>query len=61
MDYGDVGAQVTGKLASVVSSSDLSGVMNEILALLPVIIPVMIGFIGLRKAISFLIGMLHSA
>lgn len=48
-------------LASVVTTDMLSGVLDEIIALLPVVIPVMIGFIGLRKGISFLQGVLHSA
>ena len=48
-------------LSDVVTQSSLSGVMNEILGLLPTVIPVMIGFIGLRKGIAFLTGMLHSA
>ena len=34
---------------------------DQILGLLPVIMPVMVGFIGLRKGISFLQGVLHSA
>ena len=54
------GAVVTS-LASIVTADMLGGVLDEIVALLPVIIPVMIGFIGLRKGISFLQGVLHSA
>ncbi len=48
-------------LSGVVTSEMLSGVLSEIVGLLPVVIPVMIGFIGLRKGISFLQGVLHSA
>lgn len=48
-------------LSSVVTGEMLTGVLDEIVALLPVVIPVMIGFIGLRKGISFLQGVLHSA
>lgn len=48
-------------LASVVTGEMLSVVLDEIVALLPVVIPVMIGFIALRKGISFLQGVLHSA
>lgn len=48
-------------LAGIVTSDMISGVLNEITGLLPVIIPTMIGFIGLRKGISFLQGVLHSA
>ena len=48
-------------LAAIVNTEMMSGVLDEIVALLPVVIPVMIGFIGLRKGISFLQGVLHSA
>lgn len=51
---------VTG-LSSIVTADMLGGVLDEIVALLPVCIPVMIGFIGLRKGISFIQGILHSA
>lgn len=51
---------VTG-LAEIVTTDMMSGVLTEIKGLLPVVIPVMVGFIGLRKGISFLQGVLHSA
>lgn len=51
----------TGTLAGIVTGEMISGVLDEIVAILPVVVPVMIGFIGLRKAISFLQGVLHSA
>ena len=51
----------TGTLASIVSSQMISGVLDEIVGLLPVVLPTMIGFIGLRKGVSFLQGVLHSA
>jgi len=53
-------AEGTG-LASVVTQDMLTGVLDEVIALLPVAIPVVIGFIALRKGISFLIGILRSA
>lgn len=49
------------QLSSVVTSDLMSGVLDEVIALLPVCIPVMIGFIGLRKGISFIQSVLHSA
>ena len=55
------GTAVATTLSSIVTAEMLSGVLDEILAILPVVIPVMIGFIGLRKGISFLQGVLHSA
>ena len=48
-------------LSGIVTTQRRSGVLEEILGLLPVVIPVMIGFIGLRKGISFLQSVLHSA
>lgn len=48
-------------LAGVVTNSMLSGVLNEVIGLLPVTVPVMITFIGLRKGISFIQSILHSA
>lgn len=48
-------------LKDVVTADMMSGALDEIIGLLPVVIPVMIGFIALRKGISFLQGILHSA
>ena len=54
-------ATTTGTLSGIVTSSMISGVLDEIVGLLPVILPTMIGFIALRKGISFVLNMLHSA
>lgn len=51
----------TSGLASVVTGEMLKGVLDEVIGLLPVVIPVMIGFIALRKGISFVQSVLHSA
>lgn len=48
-------------LKDVVTSTMLSGVFDEIVALLPVVIPVMVSFIALRKGISFIQSVLHGA
>ncbi len=50
-----------GVLSSVITNNMLSGVLNEIVGLLPVCIPVMITFIALRKGIAFVQSILHSA
>ena len=50
-----------GELATIVTADMMNGVLDEIVGMLPVIIPVMVGFIGLRKGISFLQSALHSA
>ena len=54
-------ATATSVLSTVVTADLLKGVLDEIVGLLPVCIPVMIGFIALRKGISFVQGILHSA
>jgi ABC-type transport system involved in cytochrome c biogenesis permease component len=48
-------------LSGVVTSTAMNGVLDEVVGLLPVCIPVMISFIGLRKGISFIQSVLHSA
>lgn len=51
----------TTVLSAVVTSNMVSGVLNEVVALLPVILPAAIGFIAIRKGVSFVLGMLRSA
>lgn len=48
-------------LETVVTAEMMSGVMDEIVGLLPVVIPVLVGFIALRKGVAFLRNILHSA
>jgi len=48
-------------LSEIVTANMLKGVLDEITGLLPIIIPVMIGFIAIRKGIAFLQHILHSA
>lgn len=48
-------------LKTVVTSEMLGGVLDEVVGLLPVCIPVLITFIALRKGISFVQSILHSA
>lgn len=50
-----------GVLAGIVTKDMLAGVLSEITSLLPVCIPVMISFIAIRKGISFVQHILHSA
>lgn len=53
--------EATTILDGIVTTNMISGVLNEVIALLPVVIPAMLTFIGLRKGVSFLQGVLHSA
>ena len=50
-------------IANVITTNsiDLTGVLNEVLSLLPKVLPVIISFLALRKGIIFLIGSLRRA
>lgn len=48
-------------LDTIVTADMLGGVLDEIVGLLPVVLPVMISFIALRKGISFIQSVLHGA
>ena len=48
-------------LSSIVTADMLNGVFDEILSLLPVIIPVSVGFIGVRKGLGFLFSSIRKA
>lgn len=48
-------------LETIVTAEMCSGVLDQIVALLPVLIPVTISFIAIRKGISFLISTLRGA
>ncbi len=58
---GETAAAASGVLAKTVTTELLSGVLEEIISLLPICLPVMITFIGIRKGISFISSVLHSA
>ncbi len=51
----------TTVLSGIIKAETLSGVLKEITGMLPVVIPVLVGFIALRKGISFVRGILASA
>jgi hypothetical protein len=48
-------------LTDVITANMMNGVLDQIVGLLPVVMPVLVGFIGLRKGISFVRNILHSA
>lgn len=54
-------AAAVTQLSTIVTGEMMQGVLTQITGLLPVVIPVMVGFIGLRKGIAFLQSVLHSA
>ena len=51
----------TAILNGVFTSSNLSGVMNELVAVIPTVVPVAITYMGVRKAISFVLGLIQQA
>ncbi len=55
------GGAASSALYTAVSGANISGVLDEVIGLLPVVLPVMIGFLAIRKGISFVLGMLRSA
>lgn len=48
-------------LADIITADMLNGVFQEIIGMLPVIVPVTVGFIAVRKGLSFLFGSLRKA
>lgn len=44
-------------LNTVVTADMLGGILDEVVALLPIVFPVVIGFAAVRKGIGFVIGM----
>lgn len=48
-------------LKTIVTAGMLGGVLDEVVGVLPICIPVLITFIALRKGISFIQSILHSA
>lgn len=58
---GGLVAEATGTLQGIVTSNMLSGVLTEIVELLPVVIPALLGFIAIRKGISFVLGNMRKA
>ncbi len=56
-----VAGEATGTLAKVVTADQVAGVFDEIVSLLPVVVPASVGFIAIRKGLSFLFGSLRKA
>lgn len=48
-------------LDKTITSTMVNGVLDEVVAVIPIIVPVAISFIAIRKGISFVLGMLRSA
>lgn len=52
---------VGNTVATAINGVDLSGILTEIISLLPILLPTVVAFIAVRKGISFLIGSLRRA
>ena len=48
-------------LDKTIQTEMVQGVLNEVVAIIPTVIPVAISFISIRKGISFVFGLLRSA
>lgn len=59
--FEDASSAETSRFFDIVSSVGLDGVFSEVISLLPVLLIVLIGFIGVRKGISWLNSVLRSA
>ncbi len=51
----------TSVVAKALENVEMGGVLNEYLALLPIMIPIAITFIAARKGVSFVLGTLRNA
>lgn len=48
-------------MSEVVTASMMNGVLSEVTGVLPVVIPAAVGYIAIRKGISFVLGILRRA
>lgn len=48
-------------LAEVITTDMVSGLFSEMYAVMPVILPAAVGYMGIRKAISFVFNFLRRA
>ena len=48
-------------LNGIITNTMLQGVLDEVTAMLPILIPVLITFLAIRKGISFVMGELRGA
>lgn len=53
--------QMATVLDKTIQTEMVQGVLNEVVAIIPTVIPVAISFIAIRKGISFVLGLLRSA
>lgn len=54
-------SSVANTVATAITGVDLSVMLEEVVSLLPAVLPTLVGFMAVRKGISFLIGSLRRA
>lgn len=54
-------SEILGALSKTSVAMNFDKVLSEVIGLLPIVIPVTITFIAIRKGLSFLFDSLHSA
>lgn len=47
--------------STIITNSNVGGVLNGVVTSLPTLLPIAVGFIAIRKGISFVLGMLRRA
>lgn len=47
--------------STIITNSNVGGVLNGVVSSLPTLLPIAVGFIAIRKGISFVLGMLRRA
>ena len=55
------GTTTSNTVATAINGVDLSVMLQEVVNLLPAVLPTLVGFMAVRKGISFLIGSLRRA
>ena len=55
------GSSTANTVATAINGVDLSVMLQEVVNLLPAVLPTLVGFMAVRKGISFLIGSLRRA
>lgn len=57
----ETGSTTAKHVYDIITTDMMSGVLAEVLGMLPVVIPVTIGFIAIRKGLAFLFQSLRKA
>jgi len=61
MSSGEGASAASNYISTAIAGMNFMSVFDEVLSLLPVMLPVIVAFIGFRKGLRFLIGSLKRA